>query len=213
MAAHPKRHMAGSRNSPMDLRNAFIALVESPADETAALPEGDHQWLSAELAAYLARDISPIAVAIALLAYDFARVEDLWAALAAQPSFQELLATPIDAQDSVTRAASALMAMNAEHLDDLSDGRLWPFFSACRVAYYRELLDAAPGAAARLLLARHLVSHPDLVGAGWGDGPTAVNAYLVASDNHTLAAALLTLGDVLPESVAREIQRLWPELG
>jgi len=63
-----------------------------------------------------------------------------------------------------------------------------------------------------VLLARHLLSHPDLVGAGWGDGPTAVNTYLEATHDEPLAEAILSLPGPLPESVANEIGRQFPHL-
>lgn len=195
-----------------DPRNAFISLVEPPPGAAPLLPEGDHEWLAAELEAYLSRGVSPLAVAIALLPFDFDDVAPLWAALAGAPIFQSLLREPIETHDAVIRAAFTLVVGNAEQLDQLAGGQLWPFLSVCRVVYYTELLTNGPGAAARLLLARHLVSHPGLVGAGWGDGPTAVNTYLSATGDEIFAANLLALPAPLPESVHNEIERRFPHL-
>ncbi len=196
----------------MSWHNAFITFVDPPPGEPPRLPEGDHHWLRAELHNYLSRDVSPLAVVIPLLAFDFDIVAPIWSALAAVESFQALLHDPLGERDAVTGAALAVMALHAERLELLSGGALWPFLSECRVAYYRETLHGCPGHSARLLLARHLLSHPDLVGAGWGDGPTAVNAYMNDSGDEAFAADLLAAPGPLPESVRREIARRFPRL-
>src|SRR5262249_62316399 len=110
---------------------------------------------------------------------------------------------PAETHDAVSAAALVLLAAHAEELEELSDGSLWRFLSECRVAYLSRLLADSPGPSARRLLARHLLSQPSLVGAGWGDGPTAINTYLAETGDLALAAELLALGGRLPESVAR----------